>query len=322
MSVPAIILEYESAHKTLRVRGTFGAGDCVSIELVPAISGTQVISLQRAGVELAQDEITGGLGTIDLSTDALRRIFAGTPLHHTITADIQVHDLSGGLIGDGSVVIKNTADTFSVLSVAQAGVLSGTLDTALSAGIAVRRSAEGLIISCTAANAADFLGILSTGGAGGAVVKIVTAGVVMVPDWGLTPGATYYIARNSGAITAVPPAGYNVRRVGVAFDSSTLVLQDAPVIETATGDYLVYEATSRRFMMCLATAISEGAASSGRMVKLGWGGKLDATLLPEIDTDAAVAAVKALFADLADLADPTGAEKTTMINEILTRLRD
>jgi len=320
MSVPSILLKYDSLQKTLKALGSFGAGDSVSIELSPAIIGTQVVSLQRAGVELAQDEITDGAGILELSTDAIKAVFSGTPLHHSVTADIQAHDESGGLLGSGKVVIKNTADAFSVLRTANAGVLSGTLAETLAAGTPVKRSAAGLIEGCSAAYAADYLGILKTGGASGTAAKIVTAGIAVIPDWGLSAGATYYIARNASAITATVPEGYNVRPVGIAVDADTLVILNAPVVETAAGDYLVFDVATRRFKTAAALDASAGAESAGAVVKLDAAGKIDASMVPDVSA-AALAAVAAAFTGKIPLDDPDGDELLARLNEISEALR-
>lgn len=321
MSVPAITIRYESAYKTLTVEGSFGAGDsAVSVVLIPAITGTQVISLKLAGTDLAQDSITDGAGTIDLSTSSLATLFSGTPLNHSVSVDISVSDSSAGLLGNGSVVLENTADGFSVLRVAGAGQIAGVLAESLSAGTPFRRTAAGLFAGCTAEDAADYLGILKTGGDAGASADGITAGIVQIPDWGLAPGFAYYLTHGLTELTANAPSGYNVRLVGIAWDADTLLLLDTMTVETATGDFLTYDVTSRRLRMVAAVEFGGDILDAGKMVKLDSRGKLQPSVIPDI-SGTALSAVRDVFEGVAELVNPTGAEKTDRINLLLTKLQ-
>lgn len=322
MSFPAIQIRYESVFKTLSVAGAFAAGDSgVAVVLSPAILGTQVVSLKLANTELAQDEITDGAGVLDLATSALMRLFAGTPLNHCVSVEISVSDTAVGLLGSGRVILENTAEGFNVLRVAAAGQLTGILAEPLVAGTPFRRTQEGLVYGCKAETAADYLGILKTGGLAGASVKGVTAGIVQIPAWGLTAGAWYYIGRNSAGITTSAPDGYNVRRVGYAFDAVTLILTDGAVVDTGAGDYLVYDAPARGFKSVAAVSVSAGASDAGKIVKLGAGGKLDTSVMPDM-TQFAVAAVGEAFAGKSALsADPTGFEILAHVKMIFETLR-
>jgi len=321
MSIVSITLGWDATIKKLTVGGAFAKGESVPVVLSPALTGTQVVTVKRSGVELCQDEITDGAGTVDLSTVPVLSLFGGRPLNATTTADIQVFDNTGRLLGSGVVTIYNTADVLSVLRVAGAGMLSAPLASTMTALTPVKLVA-GEFTGCSAADAAQYLGLLREGAASGATASIVTAGVITVANGGLTPLAAYYLARNTPGLTVTPPAGYNVRLVGRAIDANTLVLFDAPVVADLDAvHYLVYDEAAGIFRALAPVVVSAGAEAAGKLVALDADGLLDASVVPDVSGDA-VTAIKALFAGLADLDDADGFEIEARLNLIVSTLRD
>lgn len=319
----------DEAAKTLTFGGPIGLRESATVAVTPAtpVTGDTLLTITRLGTVLAEAELTDGAGTLDLATAEAIAVFAGLPARHVLTADAHLwHSHENRLLGTGVIRIINNPDAAgSALRVAAAGRLNMTLAAALDAGTAVKRDSSGNAAACAAADAHLLLGILAESGNPADSCPVVTAGIVTVAAWGLTPGACYYLSTGStGALTATAPAGYNVRPVGIAIDAATLALIPQPTVQTLADSTdphtLAWDPTYRRLIAQAAAASSAGAASAGLIPCLGADGKLDTTMMPDM-TAAALAAHAALFADIEALSDPTIGELVAAHNAILAALK-
>jgi hypothetical protein len=332
MSVTApLAVTVDEAAKTLTFGGPLGLRESAAVAVTPAtpVTGATLITITRLGTVLAEAELTDGAGTLDLNTAEAIAVFDGLPARHVLTADAHLwHSAEDRLLGTGVVrIVNNPASAGSALRVAAAGRLNMALATALDAGTAVKRDSSGNAAACAASDAHLLLGILAESGNPADSCPVVTAGIVTVADWGLTPGACYYLSTGTtGALTSAAPAGYNVRPVGIAIDAATLALIPQPTVQTiadsADPHTIAWDPTARRFVAQAAAAASSGAGDAGLIPCLGADGKLDSTLMPDM-TDAAIAAHAALFADIDELTLNTSSidKLTVKLNQILAILK-
>lgn len=320
-----VTIRIDEARKRLRASGPLGLRETATLVVSPSApaAGTCTLTLTRLGTVIAEATLTSGAGSIDLSTAEAVALFTGMPARARINLDAHLWSAAEDrLLAVGQMALLNNPEAArSTLRMAAAGELTMTLAGALDAGEPVKRDADGEAAGVQAGEGHLFLGITAAGGLAGASVRVVTAGIVAVADWGLSPGNCYYLSHGSVGLTATPPAGYNERPVGIALDANTLALVPQPVVQSlADSDdihTLKWDTATRRFMAVAATATSAGVASAGLIPYLGADGKLSSTMLPEY-----LLQWHALFDGVADLpADPTVSELVAKLAEILAILK-
>lgn len=327
MSSTPVILTVDDTAKTLTSSSPFTLRESVpvSVEAAALAAGTCVVTLTHLGSLLAEAELTDGTGVLDLSTDEAADLFAGLPVPYSLTCDIALwNDTEQRRLGSGRVSLHNAgASAGATLRVGGAGELRLELAANLDAGTPVMLDDNGCAAACLAANAHRYLGILRETGETGDTRPVVTAGLVTVSAWSLSAGSAYYLGRTEAVVTATPPAGYNVRPVGVAAATSTLALAGAPTVQTladGTPHLLTWDPAGRRMVAVEPADTSAGVADADRVPRLAADGKLDATLMPDM-TDDAIAAHRVQFAGLAPLNDPTGPETVALVNALLSILQ-
>ncbi len=74
------------------------------------------------------------------------------------------------------------------------------------------------------------IGIAKTAALTGATVNVVLSGSITVAGWGLTQDEIYY-ATGAGAVSTSPPGSGLIGMIGIAKDSSTMIIDiDEPII--------------------------------------------------------------------------------------------
>lgn len=324
----ALAVTLDQTAKSLVFAGPIGLREAATVTVTPAtpVTGSCLLTVTRLGDVLAEATLTNGSGTIDLNTAEALAVFAGLPARHRLQADVHLwHSAEDRLLGTGTVrIVNNPAAAGSSLRLAAAGRLNMTLAAALDAGTPVKRDSSGNAAACAASDAHLLVGILTESGNPADSCPVVAAGLAVVAGWGLTPGACYYLAHGSAALTATAPAGYNVRPVGIAIDAATLALFPHPVVaalaDSAAPHTLAWSPASRAFTAQACAASSAGAADAGRVPCLDAAGKLDATLMPDM-TAASVTAINTLVASHAALVDPSINQFIAAFNALLATLK-
>lgn len=326
MSSTPVTFTVDDARKTLTASSPLSVRALVTFVISPAATaaGEVTLSLTHAGVLIASATATDGTGVLDLSTSAAIALFAGLPAPYAFRVHAELwNETDTAPVAAGWVNLRNSTAASSSVRVTSAGELTVTLAAALAAGTPVMLDDNGEAAACLSANAHRYLGLLRQGGEAGDTAALVTAGAVTLPGWGLTRGAAYYLAREAPAsVTSTAPDGYNVRLLGIAADTDTLALCDAPVIQTvASGPhFLTWSPSTRRLIAIVPATASEGAATAGQIPMTDSTGKLSATFLPDV-TGAALAAHRVLFANLSPLSDPDGPETVALLNALLSILK-
>lgn len=317
----ALTLTLAADRKRIAFSGPLAAGSCEALSVVPAtVSGT-VRLLDAAGVELGSCEVTDGAGTFATSDPLLLALFSGMPPSYTVPLEAELCDADGYKLGRGRVWVENHSCASSPAASA-GGVLAPDAGEEIPAGAPVM-IVEGLARICTAGNASGFVGIAASGAALGAACRIEVPGRrVTVPGWGLTPGAAYYLPQSGDALTASLTGVNIVRMVGIATDTSTLLLAESLAVQagaSGTASYLVWDPSAKR-LVALAAATEGGGAAAGKIAALDASGVFDKSLLPSV-TSEAVAAVRGLFADISALENPTDTELLATVNQLIARLK-
>lgn len=315
------------ARKRLTASGFFGLRETVALTASPAaeVAGTCTLTLTFYGQAFAECELTDGAGSLDLSTAEAVAAFVGYPVIFRHAVDAELWNVTTATsVGKGRLYVENRSESVGASQrIAAAGELELTLSETLPAGTPVMLGDDGEAESCRAANAKRLLGILRSGAESGQKAKVVTAGIVSVPLWGLTAGVWYYLSTGADALTATAPEGYNVRPVGIAVDASTLALIPGTTVQHAAGTphYLTWDPLNQRLLSVAPVAATAGAASAGAIPCLDSGGQLDPAMIPAASAAAAIAAHRAQFSALAPLEDPTGPDTVALINALLSILQ-
>lgn len=318
----ALILTIAAGSIRMSASTAVGVRGLIPVTVSPAPAGASVLTITRLGSPAAQADLTDGSGTIDLSTPEAIAFFAGLPASSTLAFDASLwsSDLDR-LVGQGRITVANSPDSGTAsLRIAAAGELRMALAEAINAGTPVKRDASGKAAPVGDSEAHLFIGIARTGGDPDDEVAVVTAGLVAVTAWGLTPGLAYYLPHTAGdPLTSEAPAAHTVRLVGLAADASTLIIAPAPAVQQTLGTaphYLTWDHASRLF---LAVAPATSAVPYA-IPALDAQGLIPAACIPS-QSAAAIAAHRLQFAALSPLSDPTGPETVALINAMLSILK-